>query len=69
MTSDPDPTATQEWLDAFDSVMEFDGADRAAFLLEELVGAGPAQRGAGAVLGDHAVSEHDPAARAAAAPG
>ena len=38
MTSDPDPTATQEWLDALDSVLEFEGAERATFLLDELVG-------------------------------
>ncbi len=38
MTSDPDPTATQEWLDALDSVLEFEGAERATFLVDELVG-------------------------------
>ena len=38
MRNDLDPVETSEWRDAFDSVIEFDGADRAAFLLEELVG-------------------------------
>ena len=37
MTSDPDPTATQEWLDALDSVLAFEGAERASFLLDELI--------------------------------
>src|SRR6476659_6704082 len=38
MRSDLDPVETSEWREAFDSVIEFDGADRAAFLLDELVG-------------------------------
>ena len=38
MRNDVDPVETSEWRDAFDSVIEFDGADRAAFLLEDLVG-------------------------------
>ena len=37
MSQDLDPLETREWLDALDSVLEFDGADRAAFLLEELL--------------------------------
>src|SRR6478735_2170246 len=38
MRSDLDSVETSEWREAFDSVIEFDGADRAAFLLEALVG-------------------------------
>ena len=38
MAEDQDPRETQEWLEALDSVVEFDGADRAAFLLGELIG-------------------------------
>ena len=38
MRNDLDPVETSEWREAFDSVIEFDGADRAAFLLEEMVG-------------------------------
>jgi pyruvate dehydrogenase E1 component len=34
---DSDPTETQEWLEAFDSVMEYEGAERAQFLLETLL--------------------------------
>ena len=34
MPEDQDPRETQEWLDALDSVVEFDGVERAAFLLE-----------------------------------
>ena len=49
MPEDQDPRETQEWLDALDSVVEFDGADRAAFLLEQLHERGPPARGAGAV--------------------
>ena len=45
MTSDPDPTATQEWRDALDSVLEFEGAERATFLLDELVGEARTPRG------------------------
>ncbi len=36
MSEDPDPSETREWLDALDSVVKFDGADRAAFLIAEL---------------------------------
>jgi pyruvate dehydrogenase E1 component len=34
---DLDPVETREWLDALDSVLEFDGADRAFFLVDELI--------------------------------
>ena len=37
MPNDSDPVETSEWREAFDSVLEFDGADRAGFLLEELI--------------------------------
>jgi pyruvate dehydrogenase E1 component len=37
MTQDLDPLETREWLDALDSVVTFDGADRATFLLDELL--------------------------------
>src|SRR6266498_125149 len=37
MLEDLDPGETREWLDAFDSVLEFDGAGRANFLLVELI--------------------------------
>ena len=63
MRNDLDPVETSEWREAFDSVLEFDGADRAAFLLEELIDEARRNGRAGAVLGEHAVSEHDPAAR------
>src|SRR5689334_10866626 len=36
MPEDPDPRETQEWLEALDSVVEFDGVERAGFLLKEL---------------------------------
>src|SRR3954447_8142254 len=36
MPEDLDPSETREWLDALDSVVEFDGANRAAFLIGEL---------------------------------
>ena len=38
MRQDLDPVGTQEWLDALDSVLEFEGAERASFLLDELLG-------------------------------
>ncbi|WP_320671388.1 pyruvate dehydrogenase (acetyl-transferring), homodimeric type [Patulibacter defluvii] len=34
---DPDPTETQEWLEALDAVLDHDGQDRAEELLERLV--------------------------------
>jgi pyruvate dehydrogenase E1 component len=37
MIKDLDPAETREWLDALESVLEFDGADRAYFLLDELI--------------------------------
>ena len=36
--SDSDPIETREWLDGLDGVIEVEGQDRAAFLLEELLG-------------------------------
>ncbi len=38
MIGDLDPVETREWREAFDSVLEFEGADRAGYLLEELIG-------------------------------
>jgi len=38
MPQDVDRVETQEWLDALDSVVEFEGVERASFLLDELVG-------------------------------
>src|SRR5512135_3780480 len=34
MLEDLDPAETREWVDALDSVMTFEGADRASFLLD-----------------------------------
>jgi pyruvate dehydrogenase E1 component len=36
--NDVDPVETREWLDSLDAVLAFDGADRAYFLLDELIG-------------------------------
>jgi pyruvate dehydrogenase E1 component len=38
MPNDVDPVETREWLDSLDAVLAFDGADRAYFLLDELIG-------------------------------
>src|SRR5512135_272868 len=35
--TDTDPQETQEWLDALDAVLELEGAERAHFLLEQLI--------------------------------
>lgn len=35
--SDIDPQETQEWLDALDTVLQHDGAERAHFLIEQLI--------------------------------
>ncbi len=37
MLEDLDPAETHEWVDALDSVMAFEGADRAFFLLDEVI--------------------------------
>ncbi|NMI00011.1 pyruvate dehydrogenase (acetyl-transferring), homodimeric type [Pseudonocardia acidicola] len=37
MLEDLDPLETREWLDALDSVVEFDGTERATFLLDALM--------------------------------
>jgi pyruvate dehydrogenase E1 component len=37
-TADIDPVETREWLDSLDGVIEVEGRDRAAFLLDELLG-------------------------------
>jgi pyruvate dehydrogenase E1 component len=37
MREDSDPVGTKEWLDSLDSVLAFEGADRAEYLLGELI--------------------------------
>ena len=37
MVQDVDPVETSEWTDALDSVLLFEGPERAEFLLERLV--------------------------------
>jgi pyruvate dehydrogenase E1 component len=37
MLEDLDPAETREWLDALDSVLTFEGSDRAFFLLDEVI--------------------------------
>ena len=37
MLEDVDPAETREWVDALDSVLTFEGADRASFLLDEVI--------------------------------
>src|ERR1017187_313938 len=37
MLEDLDPAETREWVDALDSVLAFEGADRAFFLLDEVI--------------------------------
>ena len=39
-TRDADPAETREWLESLDSVLEFEGSERAEFLLEQLLGQG-----------------------------
>jgi pyruvate dehydrogenase E1 component len=43
--TDIDPTETEEWLEALGSVLDFEGGDRAHYLLDRLIGEGR-QRGA-----------------------
>jgi len=38
MLEDLDPAETREWVDALDSVLAFEGADRAFLLLDEVIG-------------------------------
>ncbi|MBL6969678.1 MAG: pyruvate dehydrogenase (acetyl-transferring), homodimeric type, partial [Gammaproteobacteria bacterium] len=35
--SDKDPQETQEWLEALESVIEFEGSDRAHYLIEKMI--------------------------------
>ena len=42
--TDIDPAETEEWLDALGSVLEFEGGDRAHYLLDRLIDEGR-QRG------------------------
>jgi pyruvate dehydrogenase E1 component len=37
ITVDQDPVETKEWLEAYESVLQHEGADRAAYLLNQLV--------------------------------
>ena len=69
MPEDQDPVETQEWREALDSVVEFDGVERAAFLLDELQQ--EARRHAVPVpfSAHDRVREHHPGGQAAAAPG
>ena len=69
MPEDQDPRETQEWREALDSVVEFDGVERAAFLLEQLHD--EARRHAVPVpfTGEHPVRQHHRGRQAAAAPG
>ena len=41
---DPDPTETEEWLDALDAVIAHAGCDRATFLLRQLFDRARARR-------------------------
>ena len=45
MTDDLDPVETREWLESLDGVIEVEGAERAHFLLDKLIG-GARRRGA-----------------------
>src|SRR5438105_3749713 len=40
MLVDPDPIETREWIEALDSVLDFEGAERVHFLLDELISEG-----------------------------
>ena len=44
MLVDPDPAETQEWLEALDSVLEFEGTERAEQLLDSLLDEGRRRR-------------------------
>lgn len=44
LQQDADPTETAEWLDAFDAIVEREGADRATFLLRKLLDRARARR-------------------------
>ena len=36
ITADQDPVETKEWLEAYESVLQHEGVDRAAYLLNQL---------------------------------
>src|SRR6266566_8654272 len=66
MADDLDPVETREWLESLDAVLEFDGLNQAAFLLDELAGQTPALCEAAAAA---ALTAATPAAARAAAEG
>src|SRR5438094_2387848 len=37
--NDVDPTETQEWLDAFASLVKYEGSERASYIIEQLLSA------------------------------
>ena len=47
MLVDPDPAETREWLEALDSVLEFEGTDRAEQLLDSLLAEGRSNQAIG----------------------
>src|SRR5437899_1432280 len=44
MLEDLDPAETREWVEALDSVLAFEGADRAFYLLDEVTAGGRRRR-------------------------
>ncbi len=66
MKSDVDPQETREWLDAIDGVLDHEGADRAHFLIEQLIDKSRRRGRVRAVLGQHRLHQHDPCRAAAA---
>ena len=66
MADDLDPVETREWLESLDAVLEFDGLNQAAFLLDELAGQTPALCEVAAAA---ALTAATPAAARAAAEG
>jgi pyruvate dehydrogenase complex dehydrogenase (E1) component len=44
MPADPDPVETREWLDAFNSLIESNGRERATYLLRKLLDEARAKR-------------------------
>lgn len=55
---DVDPIETQEWLDALSSVLEYEGGERAQYLLEKPAQILPRQRRTYAPRHDHPVFEY-----------
>ncbi len=56
---DLDPTETREWIESIDSVLKTQGAERAHYLLEQLIDYTRRSGALSAVPSEHRLRQHD----------